>query len=159
MGLWRMGKRHAMVAVPMARSRGAKHYLQRAVRGCGRGLRMGKGWHGRRVLVHCDNEAAVHMLASRSSRDAQLNHLLRCLFFIEAEFNFALSGTHIAGVDNHLADDLSRDKLSCFLSKLPQAHTLPSPIPKPLTTALLDTHATWTSPSWIQQFINTVSVG
>ena len=119
----------------------------------------GKRWHGRRVLVHCDNEAAVHMLASRSSRDAQLNHLLRCLFFIEAEFNFALSGTHIAGVDNHLADDLSRDKLSCFLSKLPQAHTLPSPIPKPLTTALLDTHATWTSPSWIQQFINTVSVG
>ena len=99
------------------------------------------------------------MLASRSSRDAQLNHLLRCLFFIEAEFNFALNGTHIAGVDNHLADDLSRDKLSCFLSKLPQAHTLPSPIPKPLTTALLDTHATWTSPSRIQQFINTVSVG
>ena len=95
-------------------------------------LRMwGKEWRGRRILAHCDNEAAVHMLASRSSRDTQLNHLLRCLFFIEAEFNFALSGTHIAGVDNHLADDLSRDKFLVFSLNYhrPTPYQRPSPSP------------------------------
>ena len=45
-------------------------------------------------------------------------HLLRCLFFIEAQLQLA---THIAGVHNNLAHDLSCNRHSSFLSKAPWA--------------------------------------
>ena len=45
----------------------------------------GSQWRGIRVLGRCDNEAVTAVLRSRSSRDPHLMHLLRCLFFIEAE--------------------------------------------------------------------------
>ena len=117
----------------------------------------GKGWRGCQVLGHCDNEAVTHVVRSRSSKNPQLMHLLRCLFFIEAECAFALSLVHIAGVDNDLADDLSRDKLSSFLAKVPQAQPLPTPLPPPLLELLFDTEGTWTSPIWTQRFKNSVA--
>ena len=66
----------------------------------------GSQWRGIRVLSRCDNEAVTAVLGSRSSRDPHLMHLLRCLFFIEAEHCFMLSVSHIAGVDYDLADHL-----------------------------------------------------
>lgn len=112
----------------------------------------GKDWRGQRVLGYCDNEAVVHMLASRSSKNPELMHLLRGLFFIEAESNFSLSVVHITGVANDLADDLSRDRAMSFLSKVPHARPLPTPLPLPLLELLLDTNGTWTSPDWTRRF-------
>jgi len=42
----------------------------------------GKTWRGQQVRAHCDNEAAVHVMASRSSKNPGLMPLLRCMFFI-----------------------------------------------------------------------------
>ena len=117
----------------------------------------GRGWCGERVRGHCDSQVATDVLRARSSRNPELMHLLRCLFFIEAEHKFVLSVVHIAGVANDLADDLSRDQLASFLSKVPQASPLPTPIPPPLVELLLDTRGTWTSPAWTQRFIDTVT--
>lgn len=78
-------------------------------------------------------------------------HLLRCLFFIEAHYQFELTATHIAGVANSLADDLSRNALSSFLSKAPHMEPNPTPIP-PLLPALLLEPSDWTSPHWTQRF-------
>lgn len=64
----------------------------------------GKGWEGQRVLSFCDNEAVVHMIASRSSENAELMHLLRCLFFIEATWQFTLLARHVRGKENVMAD-------------------------------------------------------
>ena len=32
----------------------------------------GRRWRGQQVLGHCDNEAVVHMMASRSSKNPDL---------------------------------------------------------------------------------------
>ena len=116
----------------------------------------GRKWHGARVLCRCDNQAAVQCISNRSCRDPSLMHLLRCLFFLEAYFEFELTAIHIPGVHNDLADDLSRDRLSSFLSKAPLADHLPSPVPPGLATLLLDLNQDWTYPSWTRQFITIV---
>ena len=46
-------------------------------------------------------------------------HLLRCVFFIEAVCGFSLSVVHVAGIAYDLADDLSHERLSSFLRKVP----------------------------------------
>ncbi len=64
----------------------------------------GRQWQGKQIRGHCDNQAVVHMLASRSSKNSQLMHLFRCLFFVETQFQFTLRLVHIAGIANELAD-------------------------------------------------------
>jgi len=102
----------------------------------------GPGWSGKHVLGYCDNEAATQVVTSKSSKSPELMHLLRCLFFIEAQFSFTITLKHIPGVDNNLADDLSRDKLSSFRSKVPRAQQLTTPLPLPPVDFLLDTVGT-----------------
>ena len=109
-------------------------------------------WRGKRMLGHCDNESVLHMLAGRSSRNPELMHLLRCLFFIEAQHGFTLLLIHISGVNN----DLSHDRLVSFLSKVPGAQPLPIPLPPPL---LFDKKGTWTSSDWTQKFRSIVDSG
>ena len=45
----------------------------------------------------CDNEAVVAILYSGTSRDSLMMHLLRCLVFITAKFNFVLSASYSWG--------------------------------------------------------------
>lgn len=47
-------------------------------------------------------------------------HLLCCLFYLEAWFQFDLMAADILGSVNILEDDLSRDCLPSFLSKAPR---------------------------------------
>ena len=55
----------------------------------------GDQWGDRLILVHCDNQAVVKVINSRSSKeDILIMHLLRCVFFISAHHNFALRATH-----------------------------------------------------------------
>lgn len=79
----------------------------------------GSEWRGQRVLWRCDNMAAVHAVLSRSCRDRSLMHLVRCLFFIEAHYQFELVASYLPGEANMLADDLSRNRSSAFLLKAP----------------------------------------
>ena len=74
----------------------------------------GKLWRDTRVRCHCDNQAAVCALTSRSCRDPALMHLLRCLLRLGLTSTSWLS---ILRVSNTLADDLSRNALPNFLSK------------------------------------------
>jgi hypothetical protein len=109
-------------------------------------------WHGKRVTSNCDNSAVVAVLNSRYSRETHLMQLLRCLFFVEASYQFYLSASHIPGRLNDCADDLSRNRLSAFQAKMPDAQPYSIPIPSSLLQWLLQPKETWTSPSWIQQF-------
>ena len=69
----------------------------------------GRGWACQRVLCHCDNTAAVAAVQSRYSRHPVMAAILRCMFFMEARFHCSLSATHVPGVLNDRADDLSRN--------------------------------------------------
>ena len=85
------------------------------------GVLWGHQWAKRRVQYFCDNEAVVAVVGSRSSKHPHLMHLLRCLFLVEAHFDLEITCTHLPGRYNGLADDLSRNRVSAFLSKVPEA--------------------------------------
>ena len=48
-------------------------------------------------------------------------HILRCLSFFMAKFQFTLHASHVAGSKNALADALSRNNVDQFLLLHPQA--------------------------------------
>ena len=117
----------------------------------------GKAWEGQVVCCRCDNDAVVAVLNKRTSRDQDLMHLLRCLSFFEARFSFRAVASHIPGVQNSLADDLSRNKLSSFLQAMGQA-TLSSQSkpPQPLVDMLINHKPDWTSSAWRRLFSTTL---
>ena len=99
----------------------------------------GTRWRAQKVLCHCDNQAVVAVLNSRSSKQPQLMHMLRCLFFVEASYGFELSASYIPTKANDQADDLSRNNLSSFLSKVPALKGSQVKIPTQLLETLVDT--------------------
>ena len=105
----------------------------------------GKGWTGLTIQCNCDNEVCV--INSGTSKDLGLMQLLRCLFFVEAKFNFQVVARHTPGVENGLADALSRNRLSAFFSSHPQANSQPVHIPDNLVSGLLSHLLDWTSGS------------
>ena len=117
----------------------------------------GRSWHGSRVACRCDNQAVVAVVNSRSSSTAHIMHMLRCLFFIEAHFNLQLSAAYISTGDNDIADDLSRNKMGAFRSKMPQADPDPTPIPPALPRLLLDPQMDWVSLTWTSLFSSIIS--
>jgi len=116
----------------------------------------GSMWQGKAVRCRCDNAAVVAVVRSRYSKEPGLMHMLRCIFFMEAHFACMLSATHVPGAINTRADELSRNRLSSFLSKVPSASRCPSHIPQQLVQLITETEQDWTSPRWTQQFITCV---
>ncbi len=112
----------------------------------------GRHWVGRTVTARSDNMATVTIINSGTCRDPRAMHLLRSLFFIAAHFDFCLRATHIRGIDNGLADALSRDNLTFFLHTVPQANPKPSPIPPAVIEVLLTKKPDWTSTNWQRLF-------
>ena len=111
----------------------------------------GKTWKGSKVVAYCDNSAVVAVVNRRYCHDKIMMQLLRCLFFVEAYLQFQISASHVAGLHNGLADDLSRNRLPSFLKKKPDANVVSSVLPISLLQWLLSSQE-WTSPTWMQQF-------
>ena len=115
----------------------------------------GSSWQGHHVTVHCDNQAVVACIRSRTSHNSHIMHMLRTLAFIEAANGLSLAPQYISTGDNHLADDLSRNNLFSFLSKVPQADRWATSLPSQLVELLLDPAVDWTSPQWSRLFNTT----
>ena len=112
----------------------------------------GEAWVDKTVLFRCDNQAVVHIINSRTSKDHNVMGLMRCLHFIAAQFNLLITAKHVPGIDNDLADALSRDNLPFFFDHFPQATRLPSPIPPTLLDLLVHRRPDWTSQVWSKMF-------
>lgn len=112
----------------------------------------GKEWEDQVILIHCDNEAAVQVVNSGYSKDPQMMHLLRCLFFLKAQFHLEARAEHIPGEENTMADALSRDNMSLFFSQVPQAKRNPTKIPETIIALLVDQQPDWTTETWCQLF-------
>ena len=108
----------------------------------------GESWLGKSVRVRNDNAAVVAVINSGSSRDQEVMHLMRCLVFISARFNFITSAEHLPGVHNQLADALSRNDAWYFMFNYPQAQPAPSSIPQALIDLLMGSKPDWTSQHW-----------
>jgi hypothetical protein len=112
----------------------------------------GRKWAGHHVHFMSDNTAVVAALTSRKARHPNLVHLLRCMFFFQAIYNFEHSASHIAGKYNTAADALSRNNSDHFLSIVPQAFPNPAEVPPQTLMLLTDTTLHWTSPRWERLF-------
>ena len=66
---------------------------------------------GLRIKLYCDNEVSVCVLNSGKSRDKVLLQVLREIVFICACSNIQLQAVHLPGVENRIADRLSRAHL------------------------------------------------
>ncbi len=68
----------------------------------------------KKVLFQCDNTGVVAAIKKGSAQVELAMHLLRCLWFFAARFDILVDATHIAGVLNCTADQLSRNLLDKF---------------------------------------------
>ena len=114
----------------------------------------GRFWRGKVVHMFSDNEAVVAVVNSGYSRDSQLMHLTRCLFFALAAWDVSLYARHIPGVLNNVADAISRNNLSILFSKVPDVDPRPTSVPSELVELLLITQPNWTRPNWRRLFGN-----
>jgi hypothetical protein len=115
-------------------------------------LLWGRTWHGLKVLCRCDNGAVVEVVNRQSARDPLLCHLLRCLFYASARFDFEISAQHTPGASNVAADALSRNNLRLFFVQVPHAASQPTVIPPELPQHLSQARPAWTSRDWIDWF-------
>ena len=79
-------------------------------------------WKAMRILCHCDNEGVVNLIGTRYSRHPPTMALLRRLFYLELQHDFMLTCNHIAGIDNKVADAISRQQWSQFRKEAPHAN-------------------------------------
>ena len=110
----------------------------------------GASWQGTYVICHSDNTAAVAQVNKLYARDPLAAHLLRCLAFFQASFDFRIRAVHISGQLNTGADDLSQDRAGHFLAAYPSASPHPTQVPPQVLDLLLSHQADWTSPQWRQ---------
>ena len=88
---------------------------------------------GQTILFLCDNMAVVHVINSGACRDRVLMKLLRELHFVSARHSFQIVARHLPGVENLVADALSRPvkrhlawEFQPSLSQQPCAYSTPS---------------------------------
>ena len=65
-------------------------------------------WANHKILIHCDNQAVVAIMASSKTRDLTLAAIHRNILMECAKFDIELNTVHIAGKSNVVADALSR---------------------------------------------------
>ena len=108
----------------------------------------GPYWRNSRILVKCNNMAVVNILATSTSRDPLVMHLLRTLHFISAFYSIHLIAQHIAGNENTVADAIFRNILQVLFFREPEADLKPTPIPEPLWDILVTHQPDWLSGTW-----------
>ena len=89
----------------------------------------GSQWQRRKILAHCDNRTVVDVWETGSSKSPEIMALVRILFFCAAHNSFNICVQHIPGVDNVIADALSRLQVNRFRRLAPEANLHPDHIP------------------------------
>jgi hypothetical protein len=67
----------------------------------------------KQILIKCDNQSVVMVLNSGSTRDLFMQTCLREILFFAAKFHFEIRAIHFPGVENRVADLLSRWHMNC----------------------------------------------
>jgi len=96
----------------------------------------GHMWCKKHILFRSDNNAVVHVLNSRTSKVPCLMRLLRNLLLAAAGHSFSFSAQHVPGVNNQIADNLSRFRWQDFRQLVPDTQPHPTWIPPELLADL-----------------------
>ncbi len=108
----------------------------------------GYRWRGLTVKARCDNVAVVATVRSGSCKERHTMHLRRCLAYLEAVGEFVLVADHIRGVDNVVADALSRDNVALAHSLMQEVREDAEVIPPNLLELLTTSDAVWSEREW-----------
>ena len=93
----------------------------------------GPSWRNRHVRFSCDNQAVVSIINTKSSKIPRIMDLLRPITLFTLQYNFTLTAVHLAGLQNGVADSLSRFQMERFRELSPEASPTGYPIPEYLT--------------------------
>lgn len=111
----------------------------------------GSRLHRKAILFQCDNTGVVAAVNKGTSKEEQVMHLLRALWFFAAHYDITIMIEHIAGSLNQTADHLSRDNIKKFFQLHPQAEQNPTHLPAELLELISET-PDWTSQKFTQLF-------
>ena len=92
----------------------------------------GNELRNKKILFRCDNESVVHVINQQSSKSLKLMVLVRVLTLKCLHFNLVIKAEHISGVNNGIADSLSRFQMARFRELAPCADHLPVQVPNHL---------------------------
>ena len=110
------------------------------------------GWDlGEIVKFICENQAVVEVINRGYSRDRTLMQLMCSLFFVVDKFNFWFEAANVPGVENNIADSISRIKLGVAFVLKPELSRVPSFFSQDGLSLLISEYS-WTSQHWAQQF-------
>ena len=84
-------------------------------------LVLGTNWKGKRIIFITDNLPITEIWQSGSTPSTPIMSLVRNLFLIAAKLEFSVSLKHISGVNNPIADSLSRFQMQKFRQLAPYA--------------------------------------
>ena len=96
----------------------------------------------KRVIVGCDNVAAVNMVNNTTSGCRNCMVLIRLLTLHSLNFNFRVFAHYLTSESNGLVDALSRNQMSGFFSLAPDGTEVP---PQPLPDELWPVSKIWLS--------------
>ena len=86
-----------------------------------------------RIIFFTDNAALVDIINKTTSRDPMIMGFVRRLVLACLKFNILFRAKHVPGVENHLADSLSRFQVTSFTQAAPVGtHPSPTIIPETL---------------------------
>ena len=81
------------------------------------------------VVFHCDNQAVVAILNKQSSKCKSIMSILRPLILLLLQHNISFRAVHIPGVDNVVADALSRFQETSDLLRRSGMQRSPTDVP------------------------------
>ena len=89
---------------------------------------------GKRLQFWCDNQSVVAIINSGHSKAPRVMDLVRFLVLISMKHNFLVRARHVPGVNNEIADALSRFQVQRFRELAPSADQTPCTIPPSFMT-------------------------
>lgn len=90
-------------------------------------LLWGHTWERRRILFHCDNLATVDIISKGRSKVSSIMKLMRKMSLHAAKNNFTVHAQHLPGIQNIIADAISRYQMDKFRAVAPEAEPCPTP--------------------------------
>ncbi len=108
-------------------------------------VKWAQNFPNKRILIHCDNRAAVACLNNGTSWCHKCLHLLRIVAAVSIHFNMHFKAVYIATEDNGVADSLSRLQFSRFFQLVPSAQSQPEEPPPSLWPLSTKMRSSWLS--------------
>jgi len=87
----------------------------------------GHNWSRKGILFNCDYLATVEIVRKGRSKIPSIMKLMRKLTYHSALNNFVVHAQHIPGINNCIADSISRYQMRKFRALAPHANSTPTP--------------------------------